>query len=213
MLLRLLISLGLTGFLMGLVVLQMWTASRDKFLTVENLFHMGHGGLSLDRHYAISIDFCILAPFIGLVVFACAKEWGRDEMLTMAAISIFVTCIFVWMWSGGNEAHAHDRHTTAAGMLHGVYMAIVLWTILMVFVFTPKPDPMLLLVMCVVVTAFLFVGTHKYLGLINMWGDARTYDGQPLKDGGGWAVIIGATLLMGVRAYFLIPSSFWQGLK
>lgn len=41
---------------------------------------------------------------------------------------------------------------------------------------------MLVLILCVVVPAFFFVGTHKYLGMINYAGAAATYPDKPLQD-------------------------------
>ena len=212
--LRTAVSLGLMALLMYLTWRQIPAAQADGYLTVEQLAKRGIRALSWDRHYAMVLDFCILPGTTALVVFLSANQWNMQGGLLAAIASgaLILFCLFV-LWIGGNEAHVHDRWPTEAGFLHAAFAMIVVWAIGMVFVFTPKPEPVLLLILCIVVPAFFFVGTHKFLGMINFDGAAATYPDKPLQDLVGWAVIGLTTGLTWWRAWTLIPSSFWQSLE
>lgn len=210
---RIFVSVFLTVFLQMLVVAQMLTARADGWLMVEQLMARGEkGGTSFDRHYAMPFDFAIIAPFIGLTLFLCWSQWGNPNSRLLAAIiAIAVTIGCLWLWKGGHEAHAHGG-TTAAGYLHGVFVCVAMWGIIMLVVFTPRPEPVLLLVLCVVVPAFLFLGQHMYLGLLNWNGEASTYINNPLRDVMGWSVTIISTGALWWRTSKLIPQSFWTNL-
>lgn len=197
--------------LMVLVQLQINAANSDQFLTVEQLLKRGIRALSWDRHYAMPLDFCIIPGAVALSIFLCSKQWTWTDMGIAAVISIAVIafCVYV-LWIGGTEAHVHDRRPTHAGLFHGLYAAIAIWAIMMVLCFTSKPEPVLLLVLCIVVPAFFFVGTHMFLGLINFDGAASNFPGNPLKDPVGWSVLILMTGLVWWRTYMLIPTNFWN---
>lgn len=214
MLLRSVIALTIMAILMSLVWLQIKAANSDGYLTVEQLTKRNRKALSFDRHYAMPIDFCILPGFVGLCIFLCGNQWemGFSALSAGISASTIMFCIFV-LWIGGNEAHVHDHVPTPAGLLHGAYATVVMWTIIMVLAFTPQPEPVLLLVMCIIIPAFFFVGTHMFLGMINFQGAASTFPSNPLKDPVGWSMIIGITGTVWARTYFLIPSSFWESLR
>lgn len=202
--------------LMWLVWLQIKAANTDGYLTVEQLVHIvKRKALSFDRHYAIVIDFCIIPGTVALSIVLCGKQWDMlwsGGVTAVVTIVVLLFCLFV-LWIGGTEAHVHDRWPTTAGFLHAAYAAIAGWVMAMVLINTPKPEPVLLLILCIVVPAFFFVGTHKFLGMINFAGAAATYPDQPLKDPIGWAVIVVATGATWWWTYELIPTSFWESLK
>lgn len=213
MLLRALASLGLTAALMSLVWMQIPAAHKDGYLTVEQLAARGVQALSFDRHFAMPIDFCILAPFAGLVVFLSMRSWGLFEaVVTAAGALVFVILCMYVLWIGGTEAHVHDHKPTEAGWYHGIFAAVVIWALAMLLIFTKDPQPVLLLVAGIVVPAFLFVGTHKFLGMINYAGAATTLSGDPLRDIVGWAVVAGGTAIVWWRVCVLIPAEFWDTL-
>ena len=186
------------------------------YLTVEQLAKRGLRALSWDRHYAMVIDFCIIPGTVALAIVLCAKQWdlfGTSSVVTaLATVAVILFCLFV-LWIGGNEAHVHDRWPTQAGFLHALFAAIAAYVIAMVLINTERPDPTFLLILCIVVPVFFFVGTHKFLGLINYAGAATTYPDKPLQDLVGWAVIVVMSGLVWWRTWVLIPSSFWQNLN
>jgi hypothetical protein len=214
MIARLIASLGMMALLMLLVYLQIRSADADKYLTVEQLQARGLHALSFDRHYAMPIDFCIFPGVVALTMLLCIQQWDiwRAMLAFVIAIAAITFCVKVF-WIGGNEAHVHDHKPTDAGVFHGVYAAIVVWIMIMALCFTPKPEPVLLLVISIAIPAFFFVGTHKFLGLINTHGAATSYPDQPLKDVAGWIVTIGISGIVWWRSYMLIPSSFWDSLR
>jgi hypothetical protein len=200
--------------LMLLVWLQIRAADTDKYLTVEQLLNRGLKALSWDRHYAMPLDFCIIPPTVALSIFLCGMQWTTKNMIVAGLLSagVIVLCVYV-LWIGGNEAHVHDGKPTPAGYQHGVYAAIAAWAFIMVLCFTPQPEPVLLLILCIVVPAFFFVGQHMFLGMINFRGSASTFSGNPLSDIKGWAVLVVITGAVWWRTYALIPSSFWESLS
>jgi hypothetical protein len=212
--LRATIALLVMAVLMLLVKLQINAAVADGYGTVEQLAKRGIKALSFDRHYAMPIDFAIFPGYVALCIFLCANQWTFWNGL-FTAIGSWVAilfCLFV-LWIGGTEAHVHDGRPTLAGYEHGVFAAIVVWTAVMVLVCTPKPEPVLLLVTCLIVPVFFFVGTHMFLGMINFNKAATTFSGNPLRDPVGWTIIIGSFAAVATRSYFLIPQSFWDELR
>jgi len=211
MLLRAFFSLWTMTMLMFLVQLQINAADTDGYLTVEQLLKRGIRALSWDRHYAMPLDFCIIPGAVAISIFLCSKQWTWMDMGIAAAISIavIVFCVYV-LWIGGTEAHVHDRKPTEAGLFHGLYAIVAVWAFVMVLGFTARPEPVLLLILCVVVPAFFFVGTHMFLGMINFRGAASSFPGNPLWDPVGWSVLVLMTCLVCWRTYALIPGEFWQ---
>ncbi len=211
MLLRASVSLIVMAILMWLVKLQINATNDDGFLTVEQLVASGIKALSFDRHFAMTLDFCIMPGAVALSIFLCSNQWKFQSEAIAAVISVAVIllCVYV-LWIGGTEAHVHDRKPTEAGIIHGMYAAVAVWVFIMVLAFTPKPEPVLLLIMCIVVPAFFFVGTHMFLGMINFAGAASTYAGKPLRDPVGWSVLIVATGAVWWRTWMLVPADFWQ---
>lgn len=214
MLLRAIISLVVMVVLMWLVKLQINAAHADRYLTVEQLVAAGKKALSWDRHYAMPIDYSIFPGLAALCIFLCAQQWTLGHGFWAGVISwgAILFCLFV-LWIGGTEAHVHDGKPTLAGYYHGVYAAILVWVMIMTLVFTPKPPPVLLLMLCIAVPAFFFVGTHMFLGMVNAEGAATTYPNHPLKDPVGWTVIVVVTGIVWWRSYMLIPQSFWDALR
>ncbi len=214
--LRAAIGLAVMALLMYLTWRQIPAAQADGYLTVEQLSRAGKKALSWDRHYAMVIDLCVIPGTVALAIVLCGKQWdffGMGSGITaLAVVAVVLFCLFV-LWIGGTEAHVHDRWPTTAGFLHALYAMIAAYSIAMVLVNTPKPEPVLLLILCIVVPAFFFVGTHKYLGMINFDGAASTYHDKPLADVVGWAVIVVVTALVWWRTWVLVPTSFWQSLK
>lgn len=214
--LRALIGFAVMAFLMYLTWRQIPAAQADGYLTVEQATKRGIKALTWDRHYAMVVDFCIIPGTALLAIVLCAKQWelfGTSSIVTaLVTVAVILFCLFV-LWIGGTEAHVHDRWPTTAGFLHAVYAAIAAWIIAMVLVNTPRPEPVLLLILCIVVPAFFFVGTHKFLGMINFDEAASTYSDKPLQDVVGWVIIVLITGLVWWRAWTLIPSSFWQSLN
>jgi hypothetical protein len=200
--------------LMGLVYMQIVQADYDRFLTVEQLVSRNIRGLSFDRHYAMVLDFCILPGAVALAIFLCVNQWEPFGAMASLAIAIaaILLCLYV-LWIGGTEAHVHDGKPTEAGYIHALYAVFVVWVFLLTLCFTPKPEPVLLLIFCIVVPAFFFVGTHMFLGMINIQGSATSFPSNPLHDYVGWSVLVIATALTWWRSYMLIPTSFWDNLK
>ena len=201
------LGLCIAVLLTGLVIIQINTAGSIGMLTVEQLVAGAKKALSFDRHYAMPFDFAILPAFLGLGVFLHVKQWVRDDMLLCTGVTIVITLALVFAWSKfpGEEAHKDF----VVGGVHGLYVVIGLWIALMVLVYTPKPEPVYLLVLCAVVPAFLFLGQHMYLGVINYYHEAATYEGNPLANIGGWAGLVVISGLVWWRSYVLIPSEFW----
>jgi hypothetical protein len=212
MLLRAILSVLLTAGLMGLVV---WQIRRTAwpFNTVETMGHGKEFGISIDRHYAMSLDFCVIAPFVGLCVFLCAPQWSLSTGSMLAVISALVIAVCLWLWKDGNEAHAHDGRITEVGWVHAFFAFVAVWAFVMVLFGTARPDPVLLLIMSIVVPAFLFVGQHMFLALIDYEANAYTFDDTPLSEFKGWAILIIATAVVWWRAWVLIPSSFWNSIQ
>lgn len=201
--------------LMYLVYEQIEYADEDEYLTVEQMVRNKRRGISFDRHYAMPIDFCIIPGTVALSIVLCASQWQVWQVALSFLISIvfILFCMYV-LWIGGNEAHVHDRKPTQAGWAHGIYAIIATALMFMVLVFTPAPNPVLLLILCIVVPAFLFVGQHMFLGMINKWGSASSFNGNyPLSNPVGWGVLICFTAIVWTRSYSLIPTAFWQSLQ
>lgn len=213
MLLRALLSLLLVGVLQALVVWQIRLAARDGFLTVEQLAARNERALSFDRHYAMALDFTLIAPFSGLTVFLCAPQWDVLGGAKVLLLTLVAMAGLVWVWSGGHEAHARDGSVTGAGWVHALFATVAVWVIAMALTSTPRPEPVLLLAMCIVVPAFLFTGTHMFLGLVNFAGDATTFPGRPLADPVAWCVTLGGCALVWGYAFVRIPASFWHSLQ
>lgn len=209
LLVRALAGLLVTAGMMWLVWWQI-RLTYPAFLTVETMAASRERGLSFDRHYAMPLDFCIIAPFIGLCVFLCAPQWNWLAGLWMAILTAIIIAGCIMLWRNGHEAHALDGMITPAGWVHALFAAVGVWVVLMVLVMTPAPPAVLLLVMCIIAPAFLFVGQHMFLGMINWDGAADTFRDQPLQNPAGWAVLFLGTALVWWRTWMLIPNEYWR---
>lgn len=206
---RLSMATFITALLWVLVKLQINEANKHNFLTVEQLVRSNTQGLSFDRHYAMPLDFCVIAPFVGLCIVLCGAQWREWDIWFYAGLAAAVVAGLVWFWTGLPTPEAHQKGLT--GVYHGAFFWVALTVILLVMQ-TPNPPPVLMLVMCVVVPAFLFVGNHMYLGMLNYDGAASTYPDKPLQNAVGWIVVVGGFAAVVVRSWFVIPASFWQSL-
>lgn len=211
MLVRGFFSLIVTVVMCLLVVAQKNAADQAKFLTVEQVTAQGIKGLSFDRHYAMPIDFCIIAPLTGLAIFLCGTQWdiklgGIFGLVVVGAV--VALCIFWWSLPT-KEAH---NQSAAAAVFNGIFFFMALWVMLMVLFGTERPQPVLLLMLCVIVPAFLFVGQHMFLGIINAHGAASTYPDQPLRNVVGWSILLVCTAVVWWRSLTLIPAEFWNSL-
>jgi hypothetical protein len=212
LLLRALASSLVAGSMMLLVIMQMDAAARVQWLTVEQILRNGKRGLSFDRHYAMPFDFAVISPFVGLVIFLCMPQWTMRHFFITGIGATILAIGLVTFWYKLPAKEAHNQSLRVA-IYHGIFLAVGLWAILLVDAFTPNPEPVLLLVVCVILPAFLFLGTHMYLGLINWTGAASTFSGKPLDDRVGWALLVVATAAQCWRAFVLIPASFWDSLR
>lgn len=208
---RLMVGGVLMASLIGLVLMQMHRAAGIGWLTTEQLMARGEKGLSFERHFAMPFDLVVIPAVVLLAVLLCGKEWSIAGSNWMAVVAIVVTIALVvfWLKLPGKEAHKDY----IVGILHGLYVFLALWVMLMVFIKTSQPNPVLLMVLGLIVPMFLFLGQHLYLGLINWNGEATTYGSQPLKDIVPWAVIIAVSSVVWWRIWMLIPSAFWRELQ
>ena len=211
--LQLSISIGITAFMMSLVWEQIRAASRVGLNTVEQVVAAGKQAQSFDRHYGMVMDFVLIAPFTGLSVFLCGNQWTEWRVAIASLISLAVTALFTVFWKKQAHPDYEDPHNSYIhiAVLHAAFMAIVLAVALLVVFFTPAPQPVLLLAMCVVMPAFLFVGQHMFLGLINFRGDASSYPPpyKPLKNWVSWGVLVVVATGLIWRTIYLVPSQFW----
>lgn len=207
---RICLSVAFVFILWALVKLQINEADKYEFLTVEQLVKRGIHGLSFDRHYAMPLDLCIIAPFVGLSMFLCASQWSTSSIAVHAIIAGVITIGLVWFWSTLPTPEAHQQGLV--GIYHGVFFWIAL-TVALLVATTPNPPPVLMLSMCIVLPAFLFVGNHMFLGMINYNGSASSYPDKPLQNMMGWGIVVGVFIAMSIRSYIVIPSSFWQSLN
>ncbi len=213
MTLRVTAALLTTLVLWALVKLQINEANKYEFLTVEQMIWNNVKGLSFDRHYAMPLDFCIIAPFIGLSIFLCGAQWGAwgwRGISLHTGVAALLTVGLVIFWSRLPTPEAHQQGLT--GIYHGAFFWIAL-TVAFLVMTTPNPPPVLMLSMCIVLPAFLFVGNHMFLGMINYDGAAATYPDKPLQNMMGWGIITVVFVAVAARSYIVIPSSFWQSLN
>ncbi len=209
--LSLLISLMVLIGMWLLCIGQIHYASEGNLLTVEQVVKSGVKALPWERHFAMVLDPTIIAPTTALIVFLCLTQWRMpSSLITAVAVGIFTYACWV-LWGKSSTPEAHTK--TFAGVLHAVFFGIGVWAVVMVLINTPRPEPVLLLALCFIFPAFIFVGNHMWLGIINMYGDASSYPDKPLQNPVGWVIIIVTTLFVWIRSYNLIPSSFWQSLN
>ena len=212
MLFRAFWCLALTAFLMLLVWLQIWEARRIGWAMTEQLISNGLVGRPIERHYAMPFDTVVVAPFVGLAVFLCWPQWKVWDMTAVAISSAVVATLLGWFWYHLPNKEAHNQSVVMEVLLC-VFLAVAVWTMVMVALRTPRPEPVLLLFMAAILPAFLFLGEHMFFDILNKGGIATSYNDRSINNPIAWVILIAPTLALWWRTRVLIPQSFWDSLR
>lgn len=140
----------------GLIALQFLAASRDDFLSAEQLRHMlwlphyKGGPFAITEHGGMWVDIFVTTPLLAFVMATYRLPYFSLSGLIELTIAVVVTIVLIKVWqSFGHlypEAHAHDPirpgdpQLPIAGWIHGFYMAMAIWIFVMYYtIASPKP--------------------------------------------------------------------------
>lgn len=195
-----------------LVLLQYKLAEWDHFRTVEQMQRGGtKQGLPIEYHYGISGDWYYLSLLIAVIVALYWATWSWQDISKVLGLAVLITAVLsiVWLLPETPEAHVQNHRPTLAGIVHGIYMIPVVMALLLLYFFTPQPNPTLLIVVGVVLVVHIFIGQHMLLGLMKAGNGAEYawYPDQPLKNWLGWFFLVALATALYWRVNTLLPTS------
>lgn len=183
---------GITFLILQVLVASQYVlANQDKFLTVGQMKSRGIArGLPLVHHYGIVGDLFYLSFVISIIVGMYFATWSWSAIGIALGIAAVIGVILggIWLLPDTPEAHMMNHRPTVVGVVHGIYMVPVIMVLLLLYFFTPQPNPTLLLVVSVVLVMHLFVGQHMLLGVLKWMSPADYfwYPDRPLRNWLGW---------------------------
>ena len=156
------ISVFLAGLF--LIALQGFCAYSDGFFIPSQLPHNGRThAFSLIEHGGWWADIFIIAPLTAHLVSGyhlVFASWLGFSSLVISTSATLLAGLFYGR--SGNEAYVHDRKTTAAGWIHGLFAMMVIWVCILFFFKQPAPHAKDLVRIGVVLSVFLPLGTVKF---------------------------------------------------
>jgi hypothetical protein len=179
-------------FLDSLVLAQGALAYRAHFLTLSQMKAAGVAqGLPFVWHFGMWDDFFVISPLAAYLVGRYAHFRQLRRGLLSLAIGLVGAAFFGWLWtlSSTPEAHVQNHHLTAAGVVHLVYMAVVIAVFVRFILMNSLVSGRLLAVASVLVFIHVFAGSHMLLGLLTTLAPQDWYPDRPLRSVGGWLTL------------------------
>ena len=136
-------------FLLGfesLVALQAVYAYRDGYLTMaqaKRLDHTPRKTLAVwIEHPGMWGDIFIVSPICAYILARFRGSWNSHGLLLSLLVSLIAGTVMLVLWKKGSkdldESLARDEKLTVSGWLHGAYMAVAIFCLVLFFVFTPS---------------------------------------------------------------------------
>jgi hypothetical protein len=191
------------GLLQGLIALQLYLAHQDSFLTLSQMLKRGiPQGLPLLWHFGIWGDAVAISGLAAFAIGRFSSKWNVWSVSGAFIISLLMTTLMAWVfsWSTTPEAYFHSGWLTHVGIVHLIYMLIVLWIFILLFLFTADLPRRTILIVGILLTVHLLFGTHMVLGILNHVETLAWYPHEPLKSISGWTIITIAIVGLAVRA-------------
>ena len=128
-----------------LVGLQAAFAYRDGYLTMAQAKKLPHEpGKVLAvwiEHFGMWGDVILVSPVCAYIIVRFFPIWTTTDFLLSALISFVAGAALLWLWEAGSknldESLARDGELTVSGWLHGLYMMVAIFWLVLFFVFTP----------------------------------------------------------------------------
>jgi hypothetical protein len=176
----------------ALVLGELVLAYQDHFLTVEQMLGQGIGkGLPFVWHFAMWGDILIISPLSAFIIGRYSREWTAPTLVASATLGAAIAGLMHWIYtfSAMPETHIRNHQLTLAGILHLLYMALVLTVYIEFFLFTGRIKPALLRIISIVLFVHVIIGTHLALGTLALVLPLEWYSARPLESVIGWLTI------------------------
>lgn len=180
-------------FLEFLILTQAVLSYQGHFLTVYQMqsIHVLHG-LPFLWHFGMWGDFFIISPIVAYLVRNYLNQWRCSSVLLSLIMGSISASFLGWLYTLSiiPEAHMLNHHLTSAGIIHLLYMAVVVTIFLEFFLFTPSVSSSDLIVVSSLVIFHVFLGTHMALGILQFCIGLDWYPGDPLKSSIGYLIVL-----------------------
>ncbi len=129
-----------------LVVLQTYFAYKDKYLFMRQAKPLprapGKAVAVWSQHPGMISDLAMLTALCSCIVERYHTLWTQSSAIKAAFISAGVTGCMLYQWAQGSkkldEHLARNGALTRSGCLHGLYMLVVMFVLILFFEFTPS---------------------------------------------------------------------------
>ena len=197
-------------FLWVLVVLEMMVllqgllALIDGILTARDmLWYLGEEGIPFNCHEGMWGDFFLISPLIAIIMQLYWSSLTFDHCCIAAFVGIITSFGMhsTYKRIPWPETHVQYNVLTPAGVIHAIYMTIVVTIFLLFFFATSNPGHNLLWIASAVLTFHMILGTHVPLGIIK----PKWYPGDPLRSWSKtWIPILVVALATFGRTLYLV---------
>ena len=162
-------------------------------------------GVPLFWHFGIWGDALAISPLLAWIVATYAWRWAAKDLRKAFCFSAAATLGMGYFWALGdtNSAHSIDHVTTAAGILHLVYMWLAVSILLLFFFATEGLDRQAIALVGVILVAQVFIGAHLALGAVQQFHDLDWFPEHPLRQPLSWTVFALTAGLVVARARVL----------
>jgi hypothetical protein len=152
-----------------LVVIQGVLSYFDGYFSRRQMLRRGvSNGWSFLEHGGMWADVVVISPLVAYVLSHYRLNWNTWYGIALALgailISVFLGKMYAEAAKTTPEAHTHDRRTTPAGWVHGLFAVTGVWVMAMFF-FTPldpKVSPRDILIVAGILTPFFMLGVMKF---------------------------------------------------
>ncbi|MCC7500706.1 hypothetical protein IT396_02790 [Candidatus Nomurabacteria bacterium] len=150
----------------ALIVLMVYSAHQDSWLTVRQMKMMGDAqGLPLIWHMGIWSEALFITPLLGFITWRYGVQWGPGYWIlaSIAGCTISIGMHMTYVHDKIQGALGGNGHITVATVLHGIYMAAALAILFLFFFATRGVESKHAIPIMWFLMLHVIIGTHTVL--------------------------------------------------
>ncbi len=156
-------------------------------------------GLPFVAHGAMWSDATLFAATMATIMTLYAKQWKAWHWASALTFGLLISACMHWgVYVNGQlpGVHVRDGMVTSAGMIHFVYMAAGLAVVALFYLFTEKPNAVMVKWVSAVLILHTVIGNHVPLKIWAKFANPAWYPVDHIVDAPAAGTILGTVLTL-----------------